>query len=266
MTLTMLLLAEQLAQDLRTEAFGRCLRAFDDVTSTNALAKAWAEEGAAEGCVILAEHQSEGRGRLNRKWFADAGKSLLFSIVLRPRLDSSRLNLLTLAASLAVADSVDEIVAPLTSRIKWPNDILIEGRKCCGMLLESVLIPAGGAVVILGIGLNVNQDRFPGELEGLATSLLLETGRHVARAPLMAGLLRRLEARYAQVHVDQEAIRQSYASRMHDLGNPRRIDQGWTSESLEGTVKGISATGALRLLTGKGERLISAGTVSPLTA
>lgn len=262
----MLLLAEQLAQDLRTEAFGRCLRAFDDVTSTNALAKAWAEEGAEEGCVVLAEHQSEGRGRLNRKWFADAGKSLLFSIVLRPRLEPSHLNLLTLAASLAVVDSVDGIVAPLISRIKWPNDILIEGRKCCGMLLESVLMPAGEAVVILGIGLNVNQDRFPGELDGRATSLLLETGRHVARAPLMADVLRRLETRYAQVHRDQETIRQSYSARMHDLGNARRVDQGWNSEVLEGTVKGVSATGALRLLTAKGERRITAGTISPLTA
>lgn len=255
-------LAEQIAQHLNTDVFGRYLKAFGDVTSTNALAKTWAEEGAAEGSVVVAEHQSEGRGRLSKRWFADAGKNLLFSIVLRPRLESSHLSLLTLAASLAVADTVDSVVAPLASRIKWPNDILIEDRKCCGMLLESALTLTGEAVVILGIGLNVNQDQFSGELDGGATSLLLETGRQTARAPLLAGLLRRLEVHYAQVHQDPEATRAAYAARMEGLGNARRIHPDCTSQSLEGTVIGISETGALRLVTDQGERLITAGRVS----
>ena len=255
-------LAGHIAHNLNTKAFGRFLRAYDDVPSTNVLAKTWAEEGAAEGCVVLAEHQSEGRGRLRRRWTADAGKNLLFSIVLRPRLASSHLSLLTLAASLAVGETVDSVVAPLASRIKWPNDILIEGRKCCGMLLESALSLAGEAVVILGVGLNVNQDRFPGELDGRATSLLLETGRQTARAPLMASLLRRLEAHYAQVHQDPEATRLAYAARMDSLGTARRINPDGTRRTLEGMVLGISETGALRLLTAEGERLITAGHVS----
>ena len=255
-------LSRHIAQDLNTETFGRCLRAYDHVTSTNVLAKTWAEGGAAEGCVVIADFQSAGRGRLEKRWFADAGKNLLFSIVLRPRLATSHLSLLTLAASLAVADTVDSVVAPLESRIKWPNDILIEDRKCCGMLLESALSFAQETVVILGIGLNVNQDQFSGELDGRATSLLLETGRQTARAPLMASLLRSLEVHYAQVHQDPDATRAAYAARMDGLGTARKISPDGTPHSMEGMVMGISETGALRLLTAEGERFVTAGYVS----
>ncbi len=255
-------LAEALAPLLRTRRFGRALRAFATVGSTNTEAATWAAEGVPEGAVVLAELQTAGRGRMGRSWEAHAGQNLTFSTVLRPALSPERLGLITVAASVAVAETVSAFTAPLEAGIKWPNDVLLEGRKCCGMLLESSFSGQKRPTVILGIGLNVNQDAFPPALADRATSMLLATGRHTPRAPLLAALLSRLEHVYDRLVHDEAALRQAYEARLAGLGRPATLYLAGTPAPVPGVLAGITETGALRLVTKDGLRIFHAGEVS----
>ncbi|QXD14302.1 biotin--[acetyl-CoA-carboxylase] ligase [Rhodocaloribacter litoris] len=259
-----LALVEAVVPLLRTCCFGRALRGYETVGSTNTVAAAWAAEGAPEGAVVVAEYQTAGRGRRGRAWEASAGRNLTFSVVLRPTLAPERLGLITLAASVAVAEAVSAFTAPLEATIKWPNDVLLEGKKCCGMLLESSLYAhhGGAAAVILGIGLNVNQDTFPPSLAERATSLLLAAGRLVPRPPLLACLLERLEARYETLTTDGgAAVRKAYEARLAGLHRPVTfyLDDG---TRLRGILAGLTDTGAVCIETAGGPRVFHAGEVS----
>jgi BirA family biotin operon repressor/biotin-[acetyl-CoA-carboxylase] ligase len=176
------------------------LRAYRSVESTQAVARVWAERGAPEGAVVLADHQTAGRGQRGRHWTAPAGAALLLSLILRPRLPVSRWPAIPLAAGCAVAESL-EAVAQVPAELKWPNDVLVAGRKLAGILTEGV---AGNPpLVILGIGVNVSQREadWPPELVGRARSLA-GLGAPVARETLLAALLARLEAWYGVLLAD----------------------------------------------------------------
>jgi BirA family biotin operon repressor/biotin-[acetyl-CoA-carboxylase] ligase len=149
-------------------------------------------EDAQEGTVAVAEEQTEGRGRLGRRWFAAPGTSILCSIVLRPPVETERLPELSLVAGAAVAEAI-EAVTRLRPELKFPNDLLIGGRKVCGILAE-----AREGRVVLGIGVNVNMtaEQLPAEVDTPATSLLVETGAEVDRAELLVTILERLEHDY----------------------------------------------------------------------
>lgn len=250
--------AVELAALLRTERFGRAVRAFGACGSTSTEAKAWARDGAPEGAIVLAEHQTAGRGRLGRAWTDAAGQNLLCSVVLRPSLPPDRLGLVTLAGGLAVADAVSEWTAPVEPVIKWPNDVLLSGRKCCGMLLEADL--GAAPFVVLGIGLNVNQTDFPDEIADRATSLRLETGRVVPRAPLLARLLERLE-RWADRLDDGEAVRRAFEDRMAGRGETA-VAHAAGGQPLEGRIEGVDASGALLLRSGDMLHTLHAGEVT----
>jgi len=240
---------QQLQELLSTRYFGRAMRAYAAVDSTNTLAMEWAEAGAAEGSVVTATYQRAGRGRQGKHWWAAPGKNLLFSVILRPRLEPSQLGLIALAASLAVVDALKRVVAPTDIAIKWPNDILLSGRKCCGILLESAF-PAGGTpIVVLGLGLNVNQEVFPPELAEQATSLLLESGTPVAHAPLLARLIKGLEGRYEALYNDHNTLHSDYTHYLHGIGQIARI-QGPPTRT--GIILGVTDTGALQLQTPAG--------------
>ena len=184
---------ETIQSGLKTTTFGRTLRYHESVGSTNTVAAAWAKAGAAEGSVVLAEYQTQGRGRLGRTWQAAAGLNLMFSVVLRPTLPPDHLGLISLAAGVALAEAIREQVPSLNPQIKWPNDVLISNRKCCGLLLEASHTSPSNPTVILGIGLNVNQIVFPSALAHTATSLCQECGHEVPRAALLATSLNHLE-------------------------------------------------------------------------
>lgn len=247
---------------LRTERFGRVVRGFETCGSTNTEAMAWARDGAPEGALVLTEHQAAGRGRFGRTWHDTSGQSLLFSVVLRPALPPDRLGLVTLAGGLAVTEAVADVAAPADPAIKWPNDVLLGGRKCCGMLLESSL---GGPspFVVLGIGLNVNQQAFPDEIAERATSLRLETGQLILRTSLLARLLGRLEHWTDQLALGgEDAVRQAFIARMAGLGKPATVRLAGRDQRLEGTVEGVDATGALRLRVGETVHILHAGDVT----
>jgi BirA family biotin operon repressor/biotin-[acetyl-CoA-carboxylase] ligase len=162
------------------------------VDSTQAVAFALAADGAADGTVVVADSQVAGRGRRGRPWVDEPGASLLVSIVLRPRLEPARLSGLSLAAGVAVAGALTR-TAGLTARLKWPNDVLVDGRKIAGILPE-----ASTGRVRLGIGFNVNQTEaeLPEETVKPTTSLQVETGKDWDRGVLLAAILLELETRY----------------------------------------------------------------------
>jgi BirA family biotin operon repressor/biotin-[acetyl-CoA-carboxylase] ligase len=204
-----------------TRAFARCLpggrlggplQAYRSAESTQALARAWADAGAPEGAVVLADYQGAGRGRRGRSWTAPPGCALLLSLVLRPRLPVSRWPEIPLAAGCAVAEAV-EAVAPVVVRLKWPNDVLVAGRKLAGILAEGV--PGSSASVILGIGVNVSQRQgdWPADLAKSACSLA-SLGASVSRESVLTTLLARVAAWYGVLlDVGFEPVRAAWRRR-----------------------------------------------------
>ena len=224
----------------------------------------WASEGAPEGALVGTGHQTAGRGRHGRAWSDAPGLNLLFSLVLRPTLPQDRLGQIPLAAGLAVAEAIENHTR-LSPSLKWPNDILVDGKKVCGILLEGRLTPQNGsqATLVLGIGLNVNQSEFPTDVGGLATSLALETGQLIPRVPLLADLLASLEKHYGSLAEDGGAsVLSGFERRMAGLGNSASVTFPMSGESTEGTILGVAESGALRLATSQGERLFHSGEVS----
>lgn len=153
---------------------------FDNVPSTNDLAKEYARQGVPHGTAIIAACQTQGRGRLGKTWYSTPGKGLYCSIIVRPNLAIADYPKITLTAGLAVAVAVERITGAST-QLKWPNDIFINGRKCGGILTESSSLnePIDRCYAVVGIGLNLNsrKEDFPNDLQGIVTSLYLETGR-----------------------------------------------------------------------------------------
>ena len=169
------------------------VQTLDEVTSTSDLAREAGRGGETEGVVIFAESQTHGRGQRSNRWLAPKGQDLMFSVLFRPQVEMSQWPRLTTLAALAVCRAVEAVV-PLSTGIKWPNDIYIGRRKVGGLLAETFSGP-GGAFLVLGVGLNVNNMAFAPELQGVATSLLRELPAHVRaleREAVAASLLDRL--------------------------------------------------------------------------
>ncbi|MFB6272817.1 MAG: biotin--[acetyl-CoA-carboxylase] ligase [Salinibacter sp.] len=260
-------LVDDVQDRLSTDRFGHPMRGFEEIDSTNERAAQWATTDVPEGAVVLTEYQTTGRGRHGRTWSANKGRNLLFSVVLRPSLAPDRLSLITVAASVAVAETIDAFVSPHRAAIEWPNDILLEGRKTCGILLESSFPPPDGeTVVVLGVGLNVNQTTFPDVLADTATSLRLTTGRPVPRAALLARLLTALERRYDAVQGGTaDGVRAAFEERLLSLHEQTTLRVPETDQTLSGTVECVTDTGALRLRTADGTTIVHAGDVTSRT-
>ena len=231
---------------------GCAILRFDSLPSTNDLARELAEQGAAEGVAILAREQTRGRGRQGRAWVSPPGEGLYLSVILRPPLEPAKATVITLAAAIAVAETlaVDYGVAV---DIKWPNDVHAHGRKICGILIESAIEKSKVDYAILGIGVNLGQRRFPDALQEIATSLVIESGQRVTPDELAAPLLKRLEAEYrialrqpAQIIARWQTL-SSYAE-----GCAVRIENG--DSAIEGITRGLASTGALIVETANGER------------
>jgi biotin-[acetyl-CoA-carboxylase] ligase BirA-like protein len=186
---------------LRTDFIGQKIYDFTEVTSTNDVAKELAIKGAEEGTMVIAETQSRGRGRLGRKWVSPEG-GIWFSIILRPKVDPEDALKLTLIAA-AVAAKVVGDVFKLEAEVKWPNDVVINGKKVCGILTE--MSTKGGLVdfVVIGFGVNANTnfDSFPKHLRKSLTSLKEELKEDVDRKKFLCALLEELERRYKRMHM-----------------------------------------------------------------
>ena len=218
-----------------------------EVDSTQNAARAMADAGAPEGTVVWAEHQSRGRGRLGRSWTDEPGRALLISIILRPGSPFSRLPEISLLAGVAVAEAVRE-QSGLPVALDWPNDLLIHGRKVAGILEESLTAGDGGPVVIVGIGINVNQTGFPDDLTARATSLALEAGRQFDRDKLLAAAMRRLQAWYGRWQADGFGpVREAWCRASATLGRRVVIEEG-----IGGIAVDLDGDGALLVQTETG--------------
>jgi BirA family biotin operon repressor/biotin-[acetyl-CoA-carboxylase] ligase len=188
------LLAPELVQrELGASSFGKIIHHFLAIDSTNDYATQLAMSGCEEGTVVLAEEQKSGRGRMGRPWHSEPLKGIYCSVILHPTVPPAKAPLLTLAAALAVREAVCRM-GDLNVDIRWPNDLMIGGKKFCGILAEMNAEVGRIRFVVMGIGVNVNHTSFPKELSHLATSLKLETGKSWSRIELTGQMLKRLES------------------------------------------------------------------------
>lgn len=189
-----LMTAERMERYLQTKLYGRKLQLLSVTSSTQVVAKQLAEEGELEGTVVFAEQQTGGRGRQGRSWHSPAGKGIWMSLVLRPELPLRSAPQLTLMTAVAVCQAIRKVTG-VEAGIKWPNDLLVGGKKVCGILLESAGEDTRMKYCIAGIGIDVNleQEDLPEHLRGIATSLKLASGQTQDRAELAAEVLLRME-------------------------------------------------------------------------
>lgn len=243
------MLSDQDLARLKATRFGE-VRWFDEIGSTNDWLMDQAREGAAEGLVAIADHQTAGRGRRDRRWTAPPGSSLLFSVLLRPNLPPDRLHLTTAAVALSTAAACAD-VAGVDVALKWPNDLLAHERKLAGILAESIVSEDGsGVAVVVGTGLNVNWPPVqPAEIAHLATALNREAGRDIDRAELLVGLLENLDD-YVD---DWDAVAHDYRARCATVGRQVRVDLGEPG-TLEGTAVDVTAGGLLEVEDFRGGR------------
>jgi len=244
--------------NLRTKFMGRELHVLSETTSTQDIAKELAEKKRPEGTAVIAERQKAGRGRLGRSWFSPQG-GLAVSIVLYPALPV--LNLLPAISSLAVLNTLEKF--EIKSSIKWPNDVLIGGKKVCGILIENSIDAGHLKYTILGIGLNINFDvaRFP-QIAEIATSMSLILGRTVPIGLVATHLFSELEDLYLRSSEVDEILKQ-WAGNMDTIGQRIRVSTG--NEIIEGTAMSISETGNLVIQLNDGTlREILAGDVTIL--
>lgn len=242
----------------KTRVVGRDIRVFQETTSTNDVAERLARDGVKEGAVVFAESQTKGRGRLGRKWISPAGKGLWFSVLLRPDLRPAAATQLTVAAAVALARAI-RLHTSLNTDIKWPNDILIKGRKTAGILTELNAELDHVKYVIIGVGVDVNltTSEFPLELRKTATSLKIEAGEIVNRAELAAVILHELDHDYRLICAGHfETVADEWEAHCKTLGHQVSISIG--TRRIQGRAESLDTDGALLLRTQHGhlERII----------
>jgi len=239
---------------LKTKIIGRKIHWFRKIDSTNLKAYELALHGAKEGEVVIAEMQEKGKGRLGRKWFSPPHKNIYCSIILRPQISPNKATVLTLVASVATADAIEKF-SGLRPEIKWPNDILIRGRKVAGILNEIHSEMDRINFIILGIGLNINmdEDMFPEEIRDIATSLKREKGEEISRKEFLASLLEELEEWYRIFLKEGESpILHAWREKAKIKGKKIKVKS--FGEVLDGFGVDIDSDGALILKTSDGRR------------
>lgn len=237
---------------------------FPTIHSTNTQAMQEADAGAPDGMVYFADEQTAGRGRGAHEWSSPPGSGLYVSVLLRPHIPPADVLWLSLAAGLAVRDAVMQITS-LECDLRWPNDLLLGSRKFCGILTELNAEVTRIRHLVVGIGINVHQQKFPPELSSIATSLHIETGREWPRQELLIALLQSL---HREVHAlshsnDANAAKQSVLARLEQAstwvrGKRVRVEE---AESFEGMTEGLDARGFLQVRTPQGLRTVYSGGV-----
>jgi len=256
-----LLLPEVLRPLLRGTIFSEHVHHFYKVGSTNSAAMSAAVEGAPEGSVYLAEEQTAGRGRGAHPWQSPRSTGIYCSIIVRPALPPSEVLVLSLAAGLAVRAAIEQVDSRVSSDLKWPNDVLIGGKKVCGILTEMNAEATRVRYIVVGVGINVNQASFPKELS--ATSLRLVTGSEWSRVELVAALLKSLDREYRALLNDPDArasiLRRFAENSSWVQGKSVRIEEN--GDAFEGTTEGLDARGFLQVRTVQGLQTVLSGTV-----
>jgi BirA family transcriptional regulator, biotin operon repressor / biotin---[acetyl-CoA-carboxylase] ligase len=251
-----------LATALAGTPFAGNIRYFPTIHSTNVLAMREADEGAPEGIVYVADEQTAGRGRGAHGWHSARGAGLYVSILLRPRVAPADILWLSLAAGLAVRDAVHQVTS-LQADIRWPNDLLFGKKKFCGILTELNAEVTRVRHAVVGIGINVHQESFPGELSLIASSLHTETGRSWARQDLLIALLQSLYREAQALSTDTTSAASNILRRLEGAstwirGRHVRVDEG---PGYTGVTAGLDPRGFLQVRTPQGLRTVHSGGV-----
>lgn len=215
---------EQIEEGLESVWAGRQLECFDQLDSTNNRAKELAEAGCGHGALVTADHQTAGKGRRGRGWDSPRGTGIWMSLVLRPHVPPSCASMITLVAAMAVSEGINRVTG-LSTQIKWPNDIVIRGKKVCGILTEMSAELDQIHYVVTGIGINVNMTEFPEEIRQTATSLRLETGARVERSQVIAAILKAFEFYYEKYETarDLSLLMETYNERLVNRNREVRV-------------------------------------------
>ena len=253
---------EEIAARMRTKWAGREVVFLEETGSTNAEAHKLAETGAVHGTLVTADSQNGGRGRRGRSWHTSRGSSIAMSLILKPKLEAEYASMLTLVQAMAVAKAIEE-VCKVEAQIKWPNDILVNEKKVCGILTEMNLEKTAISSIIIGTGINVNQESFPEEIKEIATSLKIETKQTRSRADLIGCICGWFEAYYKKFMEtkDLSVFLEEYNS--HLISKERMVKVLDPKGEFTGRALGINPKGELCVEKESGEIVtVYAGEVS----
>lgn len=251
----------EISKRMKTQWAGRSIAFFEKIDSTNCAAKQLGEEGAPAGVLVLADCQTGGKGRRGREWFSPSGTGIWMSLLLRPQLPADKVSAITLVAALSVCRAIREVTGLKTS-IKWPNDLVIDGRKVCGILTEMSMEAGQIRYVVLGIGINVNQTEFPDDLPH-AYSLAMAAGQTLSREAIIAGVWECFEEDYERYLEtgDMRGLRDQYEKHLANCGRQVRVLA--PAGEWSGVAEGISDGGDLLVKDENGElRAVNSGEVS----
>lgn len=236
--------SEAILSKLQTNYMGRQVFSYDEVTSTNTVAKQLADEGKEEGTLIVSDKQIQGKGRRGRYWESPKGSGIFMTVILKPMMKPVYASMLTLVAALALNDAITDLTG-LEAKIKWPNDVVVNKKKVAGILTELSAEVDYINHIVVGIGVNVSMKDFPEELKDKATSLLLESGKSIGRAQLIAKTMEYLECyyeRFLKTH-DLSELKETYSKVLINKDQVVRILT--EDDSYTGVARGITNEGHL---------------------
>lgn len=210
---------EEIASRLHTNRMGKKICYFSSIDSTNAYARRIGEEGAPDGTLVIADEQTAGRGRSGRHWVTPPGTAIAFTLLLKPDIPPSRISMVTLVMGLAVCSAIRRLTG-LDAGIKWPNDVVIDGRKVCGILTEMSAEMDGVHYIVIGTGINTNLTSFPDEIKDVATSLQIQLGHPVDRAEVLVEVIELFEEYYEKFEKDGDL------SNLQDIYNEALLNRG----------------------------------------
>jgi len=240
------LIPAMLRRRLEGTPFAKHMHHFFTIGSTNDAALELGHSGAPHGTVVLAEQQTAGRGRVGRKWHSEKSNGIYMSVLLRPGISPVEAPLITLVAGLAARDAVAEQTGVVPD-VRWPNDLMLGGKKCGGILTEMHAEPDRVQYVVVGIGINVNHETLPTDIRGLATSLRIETGHTQSRNELVVRLLRALDGYYNQfLRQGTEAILRRFRE-VSSYCEGKRVRVATATETYLATTAGLDSSGVLRV-------------------
>ena len=249
-------------ESLKNTQWAGCeIYCFDSIDSTNTKAKELAEAGHPSGTLVVADQQTLGRGRRGRSWESPAGTGIFMTLMLKPDINPNNASMLTLVAAMATARAITEVTGE-AAQIKWPNDIVMNGKKVVGILTEMSAQFDYINHIVVGIGINVHNEEFPEEIAKTASSLLLECGHRIHRASLIEAFLEEFERLYA-VYLETEdmsGLQKEYDSLLVNRGRQVRVLD--PKEPFEGKAMGITKKGELIVDTWESRKLVSSGEVS----
>ncbi len=251
----------EIEKEIDTFVLGKKVYFFDEITSTNEYAKKLANDNANEGTIVISDSQTNGKGRLDKNWVSNKGDGIFLSLILKPNIELFSVTQITLLAGICVCNTI-KMCTNLDAKIKWPNDIIINNKKVCGILTEVSAQIDKVSHIILGIGINVNNESFDESIKNKATSIFLETGNKLERQKIIGHFLKEFESKYFKYKQEKNFLTflDEYKNLCVNIGKEVKVI--YCDKEITGVVLDISPLGEIILKTKKETLKIVSGEVS----